>query len=101
MKYEMRIEFPKPLEIKNVITKSYFDNDNNGKLSKSRIPLKVEKSDPIYLMLKGLNNMTVRITNEELIEGCFRFVVDEHKDYVNLIPCSIYCIMENKKYSFY
>jgi hypothetical protein len=45
--------------------------------------------------------MTIRITNESIIDGCFRFVVDENDEEINLIPCSIYCIFENEKYSFY
>ena len=52
-------------------------------------------------MLKGLNNMTIRLTNEDIIDGCVRFVVDEHNNHINLFPCSIYCIVENEKYIFY
>lgn len=101
MKYEMKIEFSKKKELDNIIKKSYFDN-NNGKLCGNSQHLKIDKKDPIYIMLKGLNNMTIRITNEEIIDGCMRFVVDgEHENHINLIPCSIYCIIENEKYSFY
>ena len=100
MKYEMKIEFDRVLELKNLINKSYFEN-NNGKLNGKDQYLKIDTNDPIYLMLKGLNNMTIRITNEELIEGSARFVVDEHINHINLLPCSIYCIIENSKYSFY
>ena len=100
MEYEMKIEFDKKTELKNVINKSYFIEGNNGKLGKKN-HLKIGKKDPIFIMLKGLNNMTIRITNEDLIDGCVRFVVDEHANHINLIPCSIYCIVENEKYSFY
>ena len=34
MKYEMKIEFDKKTELKNVINKSYFIEGNNGKLGK-------------------------------------------------------------------
>jgi len=100
MKYEMKIEINRSEELKEIIEKSYFEN-NMGKLSGKKFHLKIDKEDPIYIMLKGLNNMTVRITNENLIDGCSRFVVDEHEDHINLVPCSIYCIVENEKYSFY
>lgn len=100
MKYEMKIEFDKKNELKKVIESCYFD-DNNGKLRPCDSHLTIGKNDPIYIMLKGLNNMTVRITNEELIDGCSRFVVDEKENEIKLIPCSIYCIIENNKYSFY
>ena len=96
----MKIEYDKKKELESVIKKSYF-SDNNGKLGSKRSHLSIEKKDPIYLMLKGLNNMTIRITNESIIDGCFRFVVDEKDEEINLIPCSIYCIVENEKYSFY
>jgi len=100
MKYEMKIEFDRKSELKSVINKSYFIN-NNGKLIGQKHRLKIDKKDPIYLMLGGLNNMTIRLTNEELIDGCVRFVVDEHPNHIYLYPCSIYCIIENDKYSFY
>ncbi len=100
MKHEMRIEFERKNELKSVINKSYFV-DNNGKLVGQKHRLKVDKKDPIYIMLKGLNNMTIRIINEDIIDGCARFVVDEHPTFVYLYPCSIYCIIENDKYSFY
>jgi hypothetical protein len=100
MKYEMKIQYDKKKDLKNVIEKSYFE-DNNGKLKGKKHHLKIDKKDPIYLMLKGLNNMTIRLTNEDLIDGCVRFVVDEQDNHINLFPCSIYCIIENEKYSFY
>lgn len=101
MKYEMKIEFEKKKELEHVIKKSYF-SDENGKLCGKKINLKIDKKDPIYIMLRGLNNMTIRITNQEIIDGCVRFVVDDtHENHINLIPCSIYCIIENEKYSFY
>lgn len=96
----MKIEYDKRKDLESVIKKSYF-SDNNGKLGTKRSSIKIEKKDPIYLMLKGLNNMTVRITNESIIDGCFRFVVDESDEHISLIPCSIYCIFENEKYTFY
>lgn len=100
MKYEMKIEINQEKELKELIEKCYFD-DNNGKLRNKDNSLKISKDDPIFIMLKGLNNMTVRITNEKLIEGSSRFVVDENENEVNLLPCNIYCIIENSKYSFY
>lgn len=97
----MKIEFDKKKELESVIKKSYF-SDENGKLCSKKTFLKIEKKDPIYIMVKGLNNMTVRITNQEIVDGTVRFIVDDtHENYIHLIPCSIYCIVENEKYSFY
>ena len=100
MKYEMRIEYENKSELNEVINKSYFTDGNQGKLL-TKDNLRIPNEDPVYIMLKGLNNMTVRVTNEDLIDGCSRFVVDEHADHINLIPCSNYCIIEDGKYSFY
>lgn len=98
----MKIELGKDYEVElnNLIQKCYFEN-NNGKLNNKVESIVIKKEDPTYIMLKGLNNMTVRIHNDNLIEGTTRFVVDECEDYVKLIPCNIYCITENNKYSFY
>ncbi len=97
----MKIEYDNNDDLIKVIEKTYFHGENNGKLGPKKHHIKIDKKDPVYIMLRGLNNMTVRVTNNDVIEGCCRFVVDEKENHVNLIPCSIYCIVENKKYSFY
>ena len=102
MKYEMKIEFADRKQLKRLIDACYFDDGNNGRLRNTDGHLQVSKSDHLYIMLKGLNNMTVRITNSQLIDGCSRFVIDESDEAsVRLYPCSIYCIVDHGKYSFY
>lgn len=101
MKYELKIEFNKNEELKSLIEKSYFEDDTQGKLIGQKESLKIQNDDPLYIIFKGLNNMTVRLHNQELIEGSLRLVVDEHEWGVNLFPCSVYCIVEDQKYSFY
>lgn len=101
MKYEMKIEYNDKKQLKQLIDNCYFV-DNNGKLRNKENYLTISKSDPIYIMFRGLNNMTVRITNSQMIDGCSRFVIDEtEEDFVKLYPCSIYCIIDSGKYSFY
>jgi hypothetical protein len=101
MKYEMKIEFSDKSQLKTLFDKCYFE-DNNGRLKNKENHLLINKTDPIYIMLKGLNNMTVRITNTQIIDGCSRFVIDESDTEVcRLFPCSIYCIIDDGKYSFY
>jgi hypothetical protein len=101
MKYEMKVEFTDKKQLKQLIDACYFD-DNNGKLRNKQECLTISKKDSIYIMFRGLNNMTVRITNTHLIEGCSRFVIDETDDFfVKLFPCSIYCVIDQGKYSFY
>lgn len=101
MKYELRIEFYKNEELKKLIEQSYFESGSMGKLLGQKYSLDIQKEDPLYIIFKGLNNMTVRLHNTELIEGSMRMVIDEHEWGVNLFPCSIYCIVEDEKYSFY
>lgn len=101
MKYELRIEFYKNEELKKLIEQSYFEAGTMGKLLGQKYSLVIQKEDPLYIIFKGLNNMTVRLHNTELIEGSMRMVIDEHEWGVNLFPCSIYCIVEDEKYSFY
>jgi hypothetical protein len=101
MKYELRIEFYKNEELKKLIEQSYFEAGTMGKLLGQKYSLAIQKEDPLYIIFKGLNNMTVRLHNTELIEGSMRMVIDEHEWGVNLFPCSIYCIVEDEKYSFY
>lgn len=97
----MKIEFSDKKQLKWLIDKCYFE-DNDGKLKNRDNFLTISKNEPIYIMLKGLNNMTVRITNNQLIDGCSRFVIDEtDSNDVKLYPCSIYCIIDQGKYSFY
>lgn len=101
MKYEMKIEFNDKKQLKQLIESCYFE-DNNGVLRNDDNFLTISKSDPTYIMFRGLNNMTVRITNTQMIDGCSRFVIDESSDVeVKLYPCSIYCIIDQGKYSFY
>ena len=101
MKYELRIEFDKNEELNKLINQSYFESNQMGKLLSQKYPLVIQKEDPLYIIFRGLNNMTVRLHNSELIEGSMRMVIDEHDWGVNLFPCSIYCIVEDQKYSFY
>lgn len=101
MKYEMKIEFGDRKQLKQLIEQCYFADENNGRLRNKGGHLVVSKADHLYIMLKGLNNMTVRITNSQLIDGCSRFVIDETADSVRLFPCSIYCVVDHGKYSFY
>lgn len=100
MRYEIKIEFNKIDELKRVIESSYFEN-NNGKLIGQKDFIHIDLEDPLYIIFKGLNNLTVRLTNQEMIEGSLRCVVSENEKSIDLYPINNYCIIENKKYSFY
>lgn len=101
MKYELKIEFKDTSQLEFVIKKSYFDEGTKGKLIGQKSSLQIFKNDPLFIVFKGLNNMTAKITNDEIIDGSVRCVVDENTETINLYPVNPYCIIEDQKYSFY
>jgi hypothetical protein len=101
MKYELKIEYRDKVQLDNVIKESYFNTGTKGKLVGKKISLKISKEDPLFIVFKGLNNMTAKIINEDIIDGSVRCVVDETSDMINLYPVNPYCILEDEKYSFY
>ena len=100
VKHEIKVEFNNSEVIEKLIEKSYFEEGLKGKILGKKNFLKIEESDEInYTIFKGLNNATVKITNE-IIDGSMRFMVDETEGEVRLYPISIYCVKE-EKYTFY
>ncbi len=97
----MKIEFKDEIQLKEVIEKSYFEGDNNGKLIGKVSYVTINNENPLFIAFKGLNNATVKLLNEKLIEGSLRCVIDEKEDTINLYPINNYCIIEQSKYSFY
>lgn len=101
MKYELKIEIKDKNQLNQVIEESYFKEGTKGKLVGKKSSLKISKDDPLFIVFKGLNNMTAKIINEDLIDGSVRCVVDETSDMISLYPVNPYCIIEDEKYSFY
>lgn len=101
MKHELKLEFTKKSDLERCIVETYYTNGDRGKISKIKIPLLVKKEDLNYIILKGLDGMTAKIFNQEIIDGTMRVSIEESEDTIKLIPCSLYCIKEEEKYSFY
>jgi hypothetical protein len=101
MKYEIKIEFKDKDQLKKTIDQSYFEDGTRGKLVGKKCSVSIEKDDPLFIVFKGLNNITAKLTNDELIDGSMRCVVDENEDLIKLYPVNNYCVMEDEKYSFY
>ena len=101
MKYELKIEFKDSEKLETLIQKSYFEDGTLGKLVGKKSYVSIQSEDPLYIIFKGLNNITVKLTNDDMIDGSLRCVVDEIENIVNLYPVNNYCIIEDKKYSFY
>jgi hypothetical protein len=104
VKHEIKVELSNSTSIQEIIEKTYFEEGQMGKILGRKHYLTIDESDEInYTIFKGLNNATVRITNE-IIDGSMRFMVDETEGDVRLYPISVYCIPKGEKefkYSFY
>lgn len=101
MKSELKIEYNHPKQLEKVIKKSYFEDETIGRLVGKKDYLEIDEENEIYPLVKGLNNMTIRLFNEEVMEGTCRFIIEEEEN-IKLYPISMFCIIDdNKKYSFY
>ena len=102
VKHEIKVEFNNSEALRKIIETAYFDEGFGGKILGKKHYITVEKSDDInYTIFKDLNNVTVKITNDEVIDGTMRFVIDETEGEVRLYPISIYSIKEENRYIFY
>ena len=102
MKHELKIEFREKEQLDELIQNSYFQNNNQGKLIGKKYSLQIDQENPLYIAFKGLNNNTVKLINEEMIEGSMRcIVVHEEISKIELFPINNYCIIQDQKYSFY
>lgn len=100
MKHEIKVEFSNSKALKKIIEDVYFEKGTMGKISGKESYLKIDESDVVlHTVFKGLNNATVKITNE-IVDGSMRFIIDENSDEIRIYPISIYCVKEDK-YSFY
>ena len=72
--------------IKTYLTEQKIDYN---KISKIKIPLLIEKEDVNYTILKGLDGMTARIFNQDVIDGTLRVSIEETEDFGILHKFSI------------
>lgn len=101
VKHEIKVEISNTEEIQNVIEKAYFDEGYMGKILGKKHYLLITEEDSVnHTIFRGLNNATVKITND-IIDGSMRFIVDESNNEVRLYPISTYCIKDETRYSFY
>lgn len=103
MKSEIKVEFTHKKVLKDLIQKSYFKDGQKGKLAgqKNYIEVTPEFDDVLHTIIKGLNNITIKVINPEIIDGSFRFIISEEKDTIKIYPISTFCILEEERYSFY
>jgi len=102
MLYELKLEFEDKNKLNDLIKKTYFSNELSGRLKKSdKTFLTLDKDSSLYIILKDMNNSTVKIFNNDVMIGNLRMVISETDKNIKLYPCSIYCIVEDGKYSFF
>ena len=96
IKHEIKVELSNSEALRKIIEKTYFADGQMGKiLNKSNYLTITEDDDVTHTIFKGLNSATTKITNDEVIDGCMRFMIDETSGDIRLYPVSIYCIKEN------
>jgi hypothetical protein len=102
VKHEIKVEFNNSEALRKIIETAYFDEGFGGKILGKKHYITVDESDDInHTIFKDMNNVTVKITNDEVIDGTMRFVIDETEGEVRLYPISIYSIKEENRYIFY
>ena len=103
IKHEIKVEFSNSEALKNLIQKAYFEKGQMGKIMGKEEFIVVDETtdDVAYTIFKGLNGVTTKMTNEEIIDGTMRFMIDETQGELRIYPISIYCIREEEKYIFY
>lgn len=100
-KQEIRLHYNGVDELKDIIEKAYYKNGDHGKIvGKCKHYLTI-KEDVNISILTGLDKSTIKLVNNEVIDGTMRFMVDESQGEIRLYPISIYTIKEEEKYSFY
>lgn len=102
VKHEIRVELKKTEEIQKLIQLAYFEEGFGGKIIGKKHFLSITQEDDVnWTIFNGLHNSTVKVVNEDIIDGTMRFVIDESESEVRLYPISIYCIKEEERYIFY
>jgi hypothetical protein len=103
MKSDLKIEFKNGEILNDVILESYFKEDPKGRLNGKSKYIEVTKDldNVLFTSIKGLNKATIKIFNEEKIDGYCRFIINEEKDSLKIYPISIICVIDNGRYSFY
>ena len=69
MKYELKLSYDSQELLIESIQKTYFEFGDRGKMLKRKVKLPIEKDSANWIVLKGLNNMTCKIENQELHKG--------------------------------
>ncbi len=101
-KHEIRIELKNTNELSELINKAYFIEGDSGKILKKEHYVSVKpENDVDYSILKGMDGATIKVHNDNIIDGSMRFMVEESESQVKLFPVSIYAVKTDNLYAFY
>jgi hypothetical protein len=102
VKHEIKVELKNSIQLTNLIEKSYFLEGDSGKILKKDHFITISPENDIdYSIFKGMDGATVKVLNEDVIDGSMRFMVEESNTEIRLYPISIYAIKQGNIYSFY
>ena len=90
MKSEIKVEFNNNEILKHLIQKAYFEEGQKGRLSgqKNYIELTPQVDDILHTIVKGLHNATIKISNQDMIDGTLRFIIEDENNTIKLFPIS-------------
>ena len=96
-----KIEFKNVNRLKTLIDTTYFKN-GLGKHTKTDEFIILTKDDEDYINFKNMDNMPIKIINDNIINGALKVMVCCNGDIIIITPISIYCIIdEDGRYDFY
>lgn len=102
VKHEIKVEMKSTQALSELIERAYEIADGKGTIRGNRHALEVcpDVDAELHGILTGLHMSTVKVINNEIIEGNLRFMVFEEGEGITLTPISIYCLKE-EKYIFF
>lgn len=102
VKHEIKVEMKSTDSLLELIERAYDVKDGKGTIKGNRHTLEVcpNNDTELHGILTGLHMSTVKVTNNDIIEGNLRFMIFEEGSSITLTPISIYCIKE-EKYIFF
>jgi len=95
----IKFNFLETEELRELIEKVYFENNNGRKPNNINQSLKLNYDSVFYKILLGMD-YKVKIKSD-IIDGTMLFDVKENETYIDLIPTNMFCVKEDGKYSFY
>ena len=102
VKHEIKVEMKSSESLSELIERAYDIKDGKGTIKGNRHTIGVcpENDAELHGILTGLHMSTIKVINNDVIEGNLRFMVFEEGSSITLTPISIYCLKE-EKYIFF